>query len=378
MASPGLFGLGDETMLGDGINLAALGLLVYGTDTEAHLGLVGPHLAALCLTVGATLGWLAWVASRRLGADFARWAALMSMACCGGALAAFAPVAMVWVGVAAVSANAGSRLQTAGIVTVSGPLAMLIAVPASGRPFGLVVSGVAVALAGTLVGASRRQSAQRAEQLAVLEVARDRAEVEGARAQLLEERNRLAREIHDVLAHTLSALSLQLEAMRTVVADHPGTDPAVSEQLERSQRLVREGLDEARTAVGALRDDVKPLAEQLERLCRQRQAELVVSGAARPLDAEVGVALYRVAQEALTNAVKHAPGASATVGLVFSDNSVTLRVENAAPSGVVHPLAAAGGGYGLQGVRERVSLLGGRVSAGPSVSGWRVEAEVPA
>ena len=95
---------------------------------------------------------------------------------------------------------------------------------------------------------------------------------------------------------------------------------------------------------------------------------------------EVSLALYRVAQEALTNATKHAPGATTEVDLAFDDGQV--RVGRQWPrwrrTGAARPLAGSGGGYGLQGIRERVRLLGGQVEAGPAGAGWRVRAEVPA
>ena len=120
---------------------------------------------------------------------------------------------------------------------------------ASGRSYGIALGGLAAILAGALIGISRRLTVERTEQAARTEVKTARAEVERGRAELLGERNHLAREIHDVLAHTLAALSLQLEAFATVVDGEPGTSPAVREQLEKTRLLVHEGLNEARGAV---------------------------------------------------------------------------------------------------------------------------------
>ena len=146
------------------------------------------------------------------------------------------------------------------------------------------------------------------------------------------ERNHLARELHDVLAHTLAALSLQLEAFATVVDAEPGTSPKIREQLERTRQLVREGLDEARGAVQALRDDAEPLEQRLARLAEQHQAAFVTSGVVRPLAPEAVLALYRVAQEALTNVMKHATGAAASMQLAFDDDAVGLTVDNDVPA----------------------------------------------
>jgi signal transduction histidine kinase len=90
------------------------------------------------------------------------------------------------------------------------------------------------------------------------------------------------------------------------------------------------------------------------------------------------MALYRVAQEALTNAMKHAPGAKVEVEVSFSGSSISLSVQNATTSLQERPLSATGAGYGLQGIEERVLLLGGQVDAGPAPGGWRVLAKVPA
>ena len=141
-----------------------------------------------------------------------------------------------------------------------------------------------------------------------MQVSEARADAERARAELLAGRNHLARELHDILAHTLSALSLQLEALDALI-DVGRPTPEVRAQPDSLRRLVREGLDEARGAVRALREDAPPLEEQLARLSGDRHASLSVVGVPRRLAPDVSLALYRVAQEALTNVAKHAAGA---------------------------------------------------------------------
>ena len=230
---------------------------------------------------------------------------------------------------------------------------------------------VAAVLAGTVLGTSRRDYQERAARAAAVELAQGRAE-------LLAARNHLARELHDVLAHTLAATSLQLEALDAMMGDGQGRDPAVGEQLARIKRLVRDGLDEARGAVRALREDLPPLDQRLARLAAEADAGLSVSGRPRDLPPDVALALYRVAQEALTNVMKHAPGATAGMQLDYTDKGVSLAISNPSSPGGAAALASTGGGYGLQGIRERVLLLGGRVDAGPVEGGWRVAAEVPA
>ena len=115
-------------------------------------------------------------------------------------------------------------------------------------------------------------------------------------------------------------------------------------------------------------------------------------GTPRPLPPAAGLALLRVAQEALTNARKHAPGAAVTITLTFAEHATRLRVDNplspadrppadqprAGATGADQPRAGATGGYGLRGMRERIELLGGALSVGPSAGGWQVHAEIPA
>jgi signal transduction histidine kinase len=386
------------TRLTLGINLISLCLLIWGITAEAPPGLGGRHLAAGLLLVAAVAGWLGWVVSRfRPGGRLAP-ASLLVMGVTGGALVAFAALAMVFVGVAALGATSGWTPRRAAGLALPGPAAMLVAVLADAHGLGIAVGALAATLAGAVMGISRRQAHEQSQQATLMAVTEARADAERARAELLAGRNHLARELHDVLAHTLSALSLQLEALDALMSADPPS-PAVRDQLDRTKRLVREGMSEARGAVRALREDVLPLEEQLVRLADERHATMEIGGEPRRLSADVSLALYRVAQEALTNVVKHAPGADAAIELGFGSDCVQLTVSN----GPVHPghpapLAPYGGGYGLQGLRERVLLLGGQVEAGPVgdgpvgdgpvadgpveaapfAGGWRVRAVVPA
>ncbi len=306
--------LGGWSVAGNAVGLASLGLLVWGVLSELHtLGSTGQRATAVALLAAAVASWLVWMYLRsRL--ERASVAALFAMAVTGGALVGFTPVAMVFPGLAVLSAASQWRVGVAALVGAAGWLAMAVGVLAEGRPAGVLLGGLAAVLGGAVVGITRRQAVERTEQLARMEVEVARTEVERARAELLGERNHLAREIHDVLAHTLAALSLQLEAFGTVVEADPDTSSAVREQLERTRMLVHEGLDEARGAVRALRDEPAPLGEQLTKLSAQQHAAFTESGAPAPLPAPVVLGLYRVAQEALTNVMKHAPGASGVGG----------------------------------------------------------------
>jgi signal transduction histidine kinase len=367
-------------VLPNAINIVGLGLLTWGVATQIQrLDEGASQVAGSVLLVLAVLSWVLWVWLRNSSSapEAAVAAPIVFMAVAGGALVAFAPLALVFTAVAALAAAMRWEFPVAAAVGGAGWVATLLGAIIAGRSIAVALGGLAAIFAGLMVGMSRRQAVEHAEQEARMEVETARAEVEHARAEVLFERNRLARELHDVLAHTLAALSLQLEAFSTVVDAEPGTSAAVREQLDRSRQLVREGLEEARGAVRALREDPAPLDEQLTKLCALHSAAFTVSGAPRPLPGQVVTNLYRVAQEALTNVMKHATGARTSVNLCYAPDLVGVTVENA--SGAAEKsLDASGGGYGLRGIEERLELLGGQMEAGPSPNGWRVAATVPA
>jgi signal transduction histidine kinase len=226
-----------------------------------------------------------------------------------------------------------------------------------------------------------RDSQERAEVLlAQLEDARD----EQARAAAIAERGRIASELHDVLAHSLSGAAIQLQAAR-MLAERQRAEPQIRAAIERASGLVRDGLASARQAVSALRGDELPGLARLQSLIESYKhdlgvdAKLEIQGAERTLPAEVSLALYRGAQEALTNVARYAPGAPTTVLVQYALNRTRLCVTNG-PSqghGDGRGLAGAGGGHGLDGMRERIERAGGTMSAGATTEGWRVELEVP-
>jgi signal transduction histidine kinase len=217
-------------------------------------------------------------------------------------------------------------------------------------------------------------------QALVIELQRTR-QLELERAALTE-RTRLAREIHDVLAHTLSALAVQLEGTRMLVEQRPG-DPVVVVAVERAHRLAGEGLTEARRAIGALRGDQLPGPDGLQRLVDEfaeatgTPSHFETIGEPVPLPSEAQLALYRTAQEALTNVRKHAHGASSVdVRLRYAADGAELLVEDAVPSVTANGTASTGG-FGLVGMRERAELAGGTLEAGPLPTGFRVRLWLP-
>ena len=204
-----------------------------------------------------------------------------------------------------------------------------------------------------------------------------------ARAAGLAERQRLAREMHDVLAHSLSGLMLQLEGARMLVADSP-SDPRLPGVIERAHHLGKSGLEEARRAIGMLRDDELPGPGRLAGLAAQFQevsgvpCQFTVSGKAYELRSEAGLAVYRVAQEALTNITKHACPERVEVHLGYEPCGTRLTVENFAMNVKTPRVANDGSGYGLTGMRERAELLGGELTTAMTRGGFRVELRVPA
>jgi signal transduction histidine kinase len=344
-----------------------------------HASLEGDGLVILiALIVAAATQIVITMAPADAGAMGAL-VALSAVSC--GVLAGYEPtvgtaILLIFVGLAA-----GSNLEfgPGGVVTALAVVTTAISVLASGQGTGNVSLG-AVALVGFLAAAGRKQYVLRAEEAELRLADAERAREEHTRAAALAERANAAREIHDILAHSLGALVLQLDALGAVLGSE-GHDPGrASEILVRARALAVEGLSEARQAVGTLRTDAPPLAEALRRLVDATgNATLEISGTPLPVSAELTVALRRTAQEGLTNAGKHAPGAPAAVALTFTSKEIVLTVtDSGCPEGSAPgPLAATGGGYGIEGLRERAQLIGGTLTAGPHGTGWQVRLSVP-
>ena len=244
---------------------------------------------------------------------------------------------------------------------------------------GLAFEATGLAFAYVASTGVRRIRLERERAEALLDELQRTRQSEIERAALAE-RARIAREIHDVLAHTLSALALQLEGTRLLVEQRPG-DPAAVAAVERAHRLASEGLAEAKRAIGALRGDRLPGPDGLARLVDDfadstgTPSHFEVSGEPVPLSSEAQLALFRTAQEALTNVRKHAQATAVDVRLRYQPDGAELLVEDAAPT-----VSANGGtssGYGLLGMRERAELVGGTLEAGPLATGFRVRLWLP-
>jgi signal transduction histidine kinase len=289
---------------------------------------------------------------------------------------------------------AGSDLSVAAALggTAAGVLATEVSGLAFSSSIGTLVGLPLVVASGAVIGRNRGAYRIRAEQAAALLAQSEQLQAEQRRADLLDERTRIAREIHDVLAHSLGALSIQIQAARSVLTDRGDIDRA-SDLLTAAQRMAAEGLTETRRAVQALRDDTLPLEQELARATdtyAQRYrvaAQFSMGGAPRPVPADATIAMLRVAQEGLVNAAKHSAGQAVTVRLDYGAGDVRLVVRNnLAPAGPGDDSRDADGGpgvqtanagYGLTGMRERLRILSGTLEAGPAGSQWVVTAQLP-
>ena len=229
-------------------------------------------------------------------------------------------------------------------------------------PF-IVISSVVMLIVRRVVG-DRDRRARMAE--------RERDLV--AREAVVEERARIARELHDVIAHNVSMMVVQAGAERRVLDDEQAS---TREVLETVEQIGRGALTEMRRLVGMLRTDApdslspQPGLDDVPALVTQiREAglpvELSVEGERRALPAGIELSAYRIVQEALTNTLKHAGGAHAEVHVRYGSDSLELEIVDDGPGG---PARASGGGHGLVGMRERVALYGGRLDAGRRAEG---------
>jgi signal transduction histidine kinase len=351
-----------------------------------------PGLRGAGLGVAVTL--VAWVAAvlTAISVGWARRAAAAQVAVslliggCGVALAAWQPT-----GPAVIAASMGAwiaavRLPPALAATVAGAITAALAVAVGLAAHPAVPSAITATLLCLLLAVTGqfirrgRESQDRTELL--LAQLQDAREGEAAAAALAE-RGRIAGELHDVLAHSLSALAIQLQGARKL-ADREAVSQVLRATIERSAELTKAGLADARQAVSALRGEQMPTLDRLAALVEDfrrdtgADATLRIDGTRRSLPAEASLALFRGAQEALTNISRYAPGATTSVTVSYQPDRILVSVEDHVRAAQARPaLADAGGGHGLTAMRERAARAGGTVRAGPTPDGWRVELEVP-
>jgi signal transduction histidine kinase len=375
-----------------------------------------PALAAGCLGVFAA----AEILIRALNAPSAGepgggwWLATVSAVLVG--LATTVPVSLAWTQpvAAAVSVCAAGLLSlglfqtltVAGLVAqlavlyrlglrgaqvlaacLAAPFVLLALTPAAGgETRALSVLLAALAPAAAWAGATQRARAQARAHGAVQE----QAEGSWRQHTVRGERARISRELHDVVAHHISMIVVQAEAARLTTPGMPGQG---AQKLSEISDTARAALTEMRRLLGVLREDItpgpagtaarrpQPGLQQLNELIDAARdtsgagIRLIISGGVETLDPGVELAAYRIVQEALTNARRHAPGAAVDVELHYAADALRLRVRDNGPGPPPEPLT---GGHGLLGMRERTTAAGGELRTGPGVGGgFCVEATLP-
>jgi signal transduction histidine kinase len=269
-------------------------------------------------------------------------------------------------------------------------------VTSAGILWGYLVSGprenslgeanVAIVLATLLIAFGYLFGTRRRLQRELVE-GRQREQRQQAHSSLLEERARIARELHDVVAHHMSVIAVRAETGPFRI---PGLSEAVKDDMAETSAIAREALTEMRRLLGVLRGAdsnaervPQPGMDGLEGLIAAVQGaglavDLRVDGARRPLPSGVELSAYRIVQEALSNMLRHAPGARATVEVRYEPSRLWLRVRNGPPPVRGGGPPPAPPGHGIIGMRERAAMLGGTLTAGPSgKGGYLVEAVLP-
>jgi signal transduction histidine kinase len=371
---------------------ASVALAIVGVSTFTQpFGRTRNMVSEITAFAVAVLTLALWAATDRSPALRARLAGLLPFA--WGAMA-------VTCGLAALTSNGGPfsllsamatvgagnafSLAVAGTITGAGVLAVGSVGLAFGVPTWEVFFYPLILVLGLLFGRLERGYRLQAEQSAALLATAEQIRKEQNRSATLDERNRIAREIHDLLAHSLGALGVQIQAAQAVLTDQRDIDRAV-DLLGHARRMATEGLNETRRALQALHAGTPPLPEALAGLSASHQrrygapVRFDVSGPPRSLSADAGLALTRAAQESLVNTAKYAPHQPVEIRLDYHEGRTALTVVSRLPDPADgHPvLETVNGGYGLAGMRERLLLIDGSLHAGPDSGNWVVTAQVP-
>ncbi|MCS0604567.1 histidine kinase [Streptomyces sp. LP11] len=357
-------------MLAVTVRLTVLAVLLWGALSHRHLGTGGAVASAAGVLVAGAAAWgfFRTTYDHRLSPSLALIVLLLGIAMTAQATGFAVPALVIFCG-CGVCALERLPLAAAGPVAVVALTLYSAFNTDAWLTTAVTVAGMALAGYVLRLDAEARGSTQR---LLAQERAARQAEAESA---ALAERARIAREIHDVLAHSLSAQLVHLEAARLLIENGADRD-RILERVVAARGMARDGLAETRQALSALRGELTPLEDFLTELVTgSGGAEVTVTGERRPLPAEASVAVRRVAQEALTNVRKHAQGAKVCLRLAYGEHEVTLDVRDS--GGRPGDLTRSGGGYGLLGMRERAELLGGSLDAGPGEEGFVVTLKVP-
>ncbi len=290
---------------------------------------------------------------------------------------------------AAVASPGRLPVGTLGAVVAAMLLGALIA--PNGPEWAAVIAGPAVVLVGWFAGENARARRAYAQGLTERAAERERQREERVRQAATDERVRIARELHDIVAHAMSLIAVRAGAARIVLDKQPND---AREALSIIETTSRRALREMRRLVGVLRqpDDTchadlepAPRLADLDDLIRQTDqagvhVDLEVTGHVRPLPAGVDVSAYRIVQEALTNVVRHAGATSARLRIRYQSHGVEIELVDdgaTAPDRSAPRQPPDGSGHGLVGMRERVALYRGELIAEPTSKGYRVFARLP-
>lgn len=368
----------------------------------------GSHVALLVgLLATSSVAWIAWLAVRRWRdeASGVGFAPLLLMALIGLTSGIATMVdgpgwAANLAGAVALEAGVTLKARTAISVALAGILGFAVGgLIHGGETYGVLNSLPSVVYAAfyatlltllMLTGVARGLRRQQVRQAQLLLAQQQESSLQRERSVALAERTRIAREIHDILAHSLADLSIQLEVADALLSDGADAEGAL-QRIRHAHRLAAEGMDETQRAIHALRSGAPPLPDALAAIVGADRrdggtARLLVEGPPRPLPVVASLALLRTAQEALANTHKHATGLPVVLQLDYGPDRVALTVTDGAeevspPSSAepasVEDLVGVSGGYGLAGMHERLQLVGGSLVAGPVLGGWAVHAEVP-
>ena len=370
------------------------GCVLIGVATFAYSPATGGDLVvqivAYTLSVVVIGGWLLldlhlWhLPGPGLMLGLGVMAAAAGVACTtanGGALIGFSAIAALAAGMDTARLPGWVVTSTAVLAVEVGAI-IFSADPARALGYPLIVI---VAFIG---GGNRRAYLVQTQQSAALLAQLEALRAEQRHGAMLDERTRIAREIHDVLAHSLGALGIHIQVVRAVLTDHHDIGRALG-LLEQAQRMATDGLVETRRAVQALRGDTTGLDEQIGDLAQTHRnrhhtsVDFQIEGQPVTLTPEATLALSRTAQEALVNTAKHAPDQPVQIRLTYDQDRVGLAISNTlATSGPAHgevigASSSVNGGYGLIGMRERLLLINGTLTTGSDQRCWTVTAQVP-
>ena len=360
---------------GPGGPLAWAVLLSFGALLEAALYARNPgeRAAALLLNLGATIP-LAWSRTAPRSAALVTSVAVLALIGDIARITVSAVIAQLLMFF--ILAARGSLLVPA---LLTAPLVVNFVDPIGSTDRPPAVALLASAVAAQVLGYAHHQ---RREAIAERDTSRQEVAETMRQRAAMEERARIAREMHDVVAHHVSMIVVQADEARLAT---PGMPEQGQERLEVISTTAREAMIEMRRLLGVLRDerslvDREPqpgLArlDQLVEAAREAGGEvrLTVSGPVSPLPPGTDLTAYRIVQEALTNARRHAPGADVEVDLRYGSDSLRVRIRDHGPG-----MAAAAEGHGLLGMRERATAAGGRLRTGTAASGGGVvEAVLP-